>query len=71
MRKPWTTADRFNLFLDWINDDDWLGVDDGLDDDAVVADGVRDDQLMDEVHYRLGRFIESFDGSENAGFLRA
>ena len=51
--------DRFRLLLDWINDDDW------------IADDVHDRVSRKEVRDRIRTFIESFDGSEQAGFLRA
>ena len=53
-----TTADRLTLLVEWVNDDFWSG------DDGPAH------QLTSEVQSRLRRFVESFDGSAAAGYVR-
>lgn len=55
MRKVQSTADRLDLLLDWLNDDDW-------------ERSAR--PWRAELPGRLSDFLASFDGSEGAGYVR-
>lgn len=64
MPKRLTNAERLDLLLDWVNDDDF-----DVPYRGDLAKGIR--RWRDELPHRLRRFVASFDGSEDAGFVRA
>ena len=55
MPKIRSTADRFDLLLDWLNDDDWER---------------SERSWREELPTRLATFLASFDGSEGAGYVQ-